>query len=83
MEYIKKVNWRRYGRQYYRVYINYIDEDGNNKRLTCRYNASMEIKPFSKLGRILQLKNNTKLSLHNLKRMLSYSDYELLKNIDG
>ena len=37
MEYIKKLNWRRYGKQYYRVFIHYIDEDGNNKRLTCRY----------------------------------------------
>ncbi len=77
MEYINKVNWKRTNRKYYRVFIHYTDNYGYKRRVTCNYNVSQNIKKTSKLGRILKLRADTRLSLFQIKKILSDSNYKL------
>ena len=79
MEYITNVNWRRRNNRYYIVYVEYEDKNGNKKRLHYNYPASKLIKKHSRLGGLLRLKHDTRLSLYYVRLILEKNYYELVK----
>ena len=79
MEFITNVNWRRRNSRYYIVTLEYERDDGRRGRIFYNYPASKIIKKHSRLGRLLRLKHDSRLTLYYLRLILQNSYYELLK----
>lgn len=79
MEYITNINWRRRNSRYYIVTVEYERQNSTRGRIFYNYPASKIIKQHSRLGRLLRLKHDTRLSLYYVRLILEKNYYELFK----
>lgn len=78
MEFITTVNWRRRNSRYYIVTVEFERQNGTRGRIFYNYPASKIIKKESRLGRLLRLEHNTRLSLYYVRLILDKSYFKLI-----